>query len=107
MITFYILGDKNGYRPFPPQIEKEEFEAILQNLKSSEKSTGVLTYHFKLDENAVPPSYILLPITSVYPLYRSNIAAERKSASDAVIFFLKLLYFNYFLTLYYSVVGSV
>jgi hypothetical protein len=80
----YILGDKYGYRPFPPAIDQIEFETILENLKTKGSDISPLIRCFRLDLNAVPPQYILLSIRSIYPLYRSDNADEHRAASGMV-----------------------
>lgn len=79
-----ILGDKYGYRPFPPEIEQSEFESIILELEKAGKNAAVLRRCFRLDENSVPPHYILLPIVSIYPTYRSHDKNERSAASSQV-----------------------
>ncbi|EDO47107.1 predicted protein, partial [Nematostella vectensis] len=59
-ITF--LGQKYGYRPFPPKIPASEFEKLASAVGSKEDKD--LLYHwFRRDDNIVPAEYLLQPIT--------------------------------------------
>lgn len=54
-----LLGDRYGWIPLTPQVEKTEFEEILSRVKESDKTLLAQWYH--LDTNAVPPEYVLKP----------------------------------------------
>jgi AcrR family transcriptional regulator len=59
-----LLGDRYGWRPPPPQIEAEEFEAILRHVSEEEKTELVAAKSedpgwYLRDENADPPEYVL------------------------------------------------
>ncbi|KAJ3264066.1 hypothetical protein HDU77_009474 [Chytriomyces hyalinus] len=84
---FSILGNKYGYRPFPPILPKEDFEAMqveldrLCNLTDAElqarfaptsklvdtallaeaRDRNLLQFWWDLDLNAIPPVYVLKP----------------------------------------------
>ncbi|KAJ3234830.1 hypothetical protein HDU81_001100 [Chytriomyces hyalinus] len=84
---FSILGNKYGYRPFPPILAKEDFEAMqveldrLCNLTDAElqarfapttklidtallaeaRDRNLLQFWWDLDMNAIPPVYVLKP----------------------------------------------
>ena len=58
--TQVMLGNRYGFQPFPAVIEASEFELF------KEVSSGLESCHmalvaewFLLDENAVPPHYVL------------------------------------------------
>ena len=59
-----LLGNSYGWCPLPSEIESETFASIVSRLKASEDSrgrrrAGRLSRWYKLDNNAVPPSYAL------------------------------------------------
>ncbi|XP_052225116.1 NACHT domain- and WD repeat-containing protein 1-like [Dreissena polymorpha] len=64
-----FLGDKYGFRPFPSEIEEEEFK-LLKNaaLKLGQDPALLLTW-FKCDYNMEPTMYCLQPISSQYSHY--------------------------------------
>jgi len=76
-----LLGQKYGYRPFPPTIDAEEFSAIRAELAAEagedeedsgndrQASLALLDTWFKRNTNVVPPVYRLQPISSVLPDY--------------------------------------
>lgn len=56
-----IVGNKYGYRPFPAQINESEFKSLLATLENLGEDSGTIRDHFRLDENAIPPKYVLKP----------------------------------------------
>jgi hypothetical protein len=60
-----LLGNRYGWRPPPPQIDADEFEALLNELSESERQK--LKTWYRRDENAKPPEYALLPREVEYP----------------------------------------
>ena len=59
-----LLGDRYGWRPLPSRIEKTEFEAILAKVPdagAADSDRALVTRWYRLDENAVPAEYVLLP----------------------------------------------
>ena len=76
-----FLGQKYGYRPFPPKIPETEFNRLLKAVVDEEDSSTLQAW-FQLDSNAVPKEYILQPITSILPNYRNQSNPDlRKAAS--------------------------
>ncbi|XP_077990681.1 NACHT domain- and WD repeat-containing protein 1-like [Glandiceps talaboti] len=61
-VTF--LCQKYGYRPFPPKILANELEAMRKVLIDNRQPVSTLDEWFRKDTNAVPPVYILQPISS-------------------------------------------
>jgi len=59
-----LLGDRYGWRPLPPQIDADEFDALKERLSASEQQRILKWY--RLDENAVPPEYCLLSRTGEF-----------------------------------------
>jgi len=84
-----LLGQKYGYRPFPPTIDADEFSAIRAELAADttaaaaadaedndvdagvdrQASLALLDTWFKRNTNVVPHVYTLQPISSVLPDY--------------------------------------
>jgi len=64
-----FLGQKYGYRPFPPKIAANEFEALRRELVTEEGAWSLLDTWFRKDTNSVPNVYVLQPISSVLPHY--------------------------------------
>jgi len=54
-----LLGDRYGWRPLPAEIPAEEFDQLTAGLPDVEKE--FLEEWYRLDANAVPPVYCLLP----------------------------------------------
>jgi len=80
-----LLGQKYGYRPFPPTIDADEFSAIRAELAAAGDDAGdeddedagcnrqasleLLDTWFKRNTNVIPPVYTLQPISSILPDY--------------------------------------
>eukprot|EP00736_Rhodelphis_marinus_P005781 Rmarinus@m.16262 len=68
-----FLGNKYGFRPFPAKIPQSEFEMLFPLiLKESRSGAKLLTKWFLLDQNIVPPHYVLQPIYTRIPGYLSD-----------------------------------
>ncbi len=52
-----ILGHKYGFRPMPQSILKDEFDKLLAAVDNKD----ILNEMYQLDNNAVPPVYVLTP----------------------------------------------
>lgn len=55
-----LLGDRYGWRPLPARIEADEFRAVRERIAGAEDRELVDGW-YQLDENAVPPEYLLKP----------------------------------------------
>lgn len=75
-----MLGQKYGYRPFPPEIEAREFEEL--RLWSNTDERLLLDKWFKKDTNNIPSVYVLQPISSVLTNYTNKVGS--KFAPDGV-----------------------
>jgi WD40 repeat protein len=53
-----LLGDRYGWRPLPARIEALEFEAVTKKI-SNIADRALIDGWYQLDENAVPPEYLL------------------------------------------------
>jgi hypothetical protein len=84
-----LLGDRYGWRPLPAWIEKSEFEAILAKVPESDRELLLWTEKqskdrmgwYRLDLNADPAEYILMPREVV--LAKDATDDERKAAQEA------------------------
>ena len=65
-----LLGDKYGWRPLPPSVEADEFEALLQLTDQSDRE--LITRWYLRDDNSVPPCYSLQPISTQFPIHSAN-----------------------------------
>ena len=72
-----FLGQKYGYRPFPPIINANQFEAIQQSLRNDGKEVSLLHTWFKKDENVLPPVYNLVPVSSILVHYGDKVGVMR------------------------------
>ncbi|XP_078299353.1 NACHT domain- and WD repeat-containing protein 1 isoform X1 [Panthera onca] len=54
-----LLGDQYGPCPLPTLIEEKEWEALRAQLTSKPHDLELVAQHFRRDENAVPPAYLL------------------------------------------------
>ena len=74
-----LIGQKYGYRPFPPTISAREFEAIRDQIVSDERykrALELLDTWFKKNTNILPHVYILQPISSLLPDYADNVSTQ-------------------------------
>lgn len=60
-----LLGDKYGFRPLCNRIKSTEYRALRRCLIELDISTDFLDTWYKEDLNAVPPEYLLQPISSI------------------------------------------
>lgn len=68
-----LLGQKHGYRPFPSKIEQGEFTLLTEALLSHDCDPTLLQQWYRLDENQVPPIYILQKISSHIPDFLAQV----------------------------------
>lgn len=71
-----LLGDRYGWRPIPPQIDRAEFDGICDRVGASKADR--LRGWYVLDENAVPPVYDLQPRTGEFKDYAKWECEERQ-----------------------------
>jgi small GTP-binding protein len=66
----FILGDRYGSRPLPPEIMASEFDAILYSISGTQEeqnhARSLLTTWYREDKNATPPLYQLIPRENDY-----------------------------------------
>nr|XP_046248190.1 NACHT domain- and WD repeat-containing protein 1 [Scatophagus argus] len=64
-----LLGNRYGHRGLPRLIPEKQFEALLSKLSKNPEGVKQLSQWFLKDNNAVPPTYVLQPITAHFPYY--------------------------------------
>jgi len=69
-----LLGHRYGSRPVPSVITAKEFLLLRDVIKSSEADVTLLDTWYKCDENALPPEYILQPISSILTNYCNKVS---------------------------------
>ena len=78
-----FLGNKYGYRPYPSVIEALEFEVLRKYAAQSGRDVALLSQWFRRDDNAVPPAFVLQPITDHFPFYADD-APQNAELRDMV-----------------------
>uniref|UniRef100_A0A8C8GNP9 AAA+ ATPase domain-containing protein n=1 Tax=Oncorhynchus tshawytscha TaxID=74940 RepID=A0A8C8GNP9_ONCTS len=63
-----LLGNRYGHRPIPRVLPGKQFEVLLSKLPQDQ--VGLLHQWFRKDNNAVPPVYVLQPITTLVISWR-------------------------------------
>ncbi|KAM9761938.1 NACHT domain- and WD repeat-containing protein 1 [Menidia menidia] len=64
-----LLGNRYGHRALPRLIEEKQFEVLLSKLSKNPEGVGLLRQWYLKDANAIPPTYVLQPITAHFPHY--------------------------------------
>lgn len=78
-----LLGQKYGYCAFPPKIPNDEFDTLLTAIEDP-ANKDLLRKWFLRDDNAVPPQYVMQPISSQFPdAFSSSNKEARKVATRA------------------------
>nr|XP_029488034.1 NACHT domain- and WD repeat-containing protein 1 [Oncorhynchus nerka] len=78
-----LLGNRYGHRPIPRVLPGKQFEVLLSKLPQDQ--VGLLHQWFRKDNNAVPPVYVLQPITTLLPHYNDLQPERRPLQDDSVI----------------------
>ena len=76
-ISQTFLSQKYGYRPFPRTIPASEFDSLFAATED-EDDKQLLQVWFKLDDNAIPPQYVLQPISSQFTDFVDPPSTEAK-----------------------------
>ncbi|XP_042339711.1 NACHT domain- and WD repeat-containing protein 1 [Plectropomus leopardus] len=64
-----LLGNRYGHRTLPRLVPEKHFEVLLSKLSKNAEGVKQLSQWFLKDNNAVPPTYVLQPITAHFPHY--------------------------------------
>lgn len=69
-----LLGDRYGWIPLPPQIAADEFDSLLKHVTDPERQE--LCRWYRMDNNAVPAEYCLLPREGEYARHETWMKEE-------------------------------
>ncbi|XP_045061689.1 NACHT domain- and WD repeat-containing protein 1 [Coregonus clupeaformis] len=78
-----LLGNRYGHRPIPRVLPGKQFEVLLSKLPQDQ--VGLLHQWFRKDNNAIPPVYVLQPITTLLPHYNDLRPQSGPLQDDSVI----------------------
>lgn len=81
-----LLGDKYGFRPLCNRIKSTEYRSLRRCLIELDISTDFLDTWYKEDLNAVPPEYILQPISSILRNFTNRSEPELQSVDQRIWF---------------------
>uniref|UniRef100_A0A3B4Y3L5 NACHT and WD repeat domain containing 1 n=1 Tax=Seriola lalandi dorsalis TaxID=1841481 RepID=A0A3B4Y3L5_SERLL len=76
-----LLGNRYGHRALPRLVPQKHFEVLLSKLSKNPEGVKQLNQWFLKDCNAVPPTYVLQPITAHFPHY-SDLRPESGPKSE-------------------------
>ncbi|XP_014210635.1 NACHT and WD repeat domain-containing protein 2 [Copidosoma floridanum] len=79
-----FLGQKYGYRPIPTYVLSSELEMLRNELDSQGTDVGVLDTWYKKDSNAVPPTSILQPISSILKNFNNKRIPKLQQEDQAI-----------------------
>lgn len=68
-----FLGQKYGYRPIPTYVLSSELEMLRTELEGQGMDVSLLDKWYKKDSNAVPPTSILQPISSILKNFNNKV----------------------------------
>ncbi|KAG9467153.1 hypothetical protein GDO78_015505 [Eleutherodactylus coqui] len=81
-----LIGNHYGFRPIPRVIDGEEFDILYKKVLKDEAEAQLVTHWFWKDMNAVPPKYVLQPITVHFPQFSdmrtSHVEIQAKEAKE-------------------------
>ncbi|XP_043470617.1 NACHT and WD repeat domain-containing protein 2 [Leptopilina heterotoma] len=79
-----FLGQKYGYRPIPTYVLSSELEMLRTELDSQGMDVIVLDTWYKKDSNAVPPTSILQPISSILKNFNNKRIPKLQQEDQAI-----------------------
>lgn len=79
-----LLGDKYGFRPLSSRINSAEFRALRQSLIQLDVNTDFLDVWYKEDTNAMPPEYVLQPISSILKNFTNKNEPELQAVDQRI-----------------------
>lgn len=68
------MGQKYGSRPFPTHIPQSEFELLMSVMRDDEEVLNLINTWFKIDDNSIPPCYVLQPINSILTHFNETVS---------------------------------
>ncbi|XP_026300938.1 NACHT and WD repeat domain-containing protein 2 isoform X2 [Apis mellifera] len=79
-----FLGQKYGYRPIPTYVLSSELEMLRTELESQGMDVSLLDKWYKKDSNAVPPTSILQPISSILKNFNNKRIPKLQQEDQAI-----------------------
>ncbi|KAK0175700.1 hypothetical protein PV327_009429 [Microctonus hyperodae] len=79
-----FLGQKYGYRPIPTYVLSSELEMLRADLDSQGMDVEVLDTWYKKDSNAVPPTSVLQPISSILKNFNNKRIPKLQQEDQAI-----------------------
>ncbi|XP_046423821.1 NACHT and WD repeat domain-containing protein 2 [Neodiprion fabricii] len=79
-----FLGQKYGYRPIPTYVLSSELEMLRMELESQGMDVNVLDTWYKKDSNAVPPTSVLQPISSILKNFNNKRIPKLQQEDQAI-----------------------
>ncbi|XP_034737989.1 NACHT domain- and WD repeat-containing protein 1 [Etheostoma cragini] len=76
-----LLGNRYGERTLPRRFPETLFQLLLSKLSKNREGAALLTRWFLRDDNAVPPAYVLQPITAHFPPAGADLGPQRDAAA--------------------------
>ncbi|XP_037530358.1 NACHT domain- and WD repeat-containing protein 1 [Nematolebias whitei] len=76
-----LLGNRYGSRVLPRLVPEKQFEVLLSKLSKNPEGIKQLQRWYLKDNNAVPPTYVLQPITAHFPHF-CDLRPEDKQLHD-------------------------
>ncbi|KAJ8318733.1 hypothetical protein KUTeg_003824 [Tegillarca granosa] len=65
-----ITADRYGFQPLPTEIDSKEFETFCKLAEENKlENIDLIRSWYILDDNVLPPMYVLQPIRSKFPFY--------------------------------------
>ncbi|XP_015115878.1 NACHT and WD repeat domain-containing protein 2 [Diachasma alloeum] len=79
-----FLGQKYGYRPIPTYVLSSELEMLRADLETQGMEVEVLDTWYKKDSNAVPPTSVLQPISSILKNFNNKRIPKLQAEDQAI-----------------------
>jgi len=73
-----FLGQKYGYRPIPTTIEANEFLMLRGCTQNETEELALMDKWYLRDDNAIPPVFILQPISSILTNFNNKVRCTHK-----------------------------
>ena len=88
-----LIGNRYGNAMFPPEIDADEFELLLSY--TDQECAPILEHWYKLDDNAVPPVYVLRVRTILEHWYKQLLDGNTVPLVYIMLRKLVLVFFMY------------
>ncbi|XP_033996817.1 NACHT domain- and WD repeat-containing protein 1 [Trematomus bernacchii] len=80
-----LLGNRYGYRALPRLVPEKHFEVLLSKLSKNPEGVKQLNQWYLKDNNAVPPTYVLQPITDHFPHFGDLQPGSESQRDDSLL----------------------